>query len=543
MGRQRSALAALVGLGGLLLTLVWAADRRPALDGLRERLRPRAVAGSTFGSGDTLRLALQRLGLIHAMPQVDRPSSEPGATTRPARRREGQARRERLYSLDPLRPEELAPALGIDPEWLRRPVTVAALLIDEDDLADLFAHPNARGSDWERPGFFALVDRGKLLVATDVGVRLHGGASRSFGEEGSFRIYFRERYGLDRAPEGLFPGRPGTPPSRLVLRHDGGVTRRGDWRQFTNPIALDVARAIGMPAPHTRPAATFVNGRFAGVKSLTEWIHLEYLATRHGHDDFVLVRTKAAADTGGERRITGDPRPYRELRAWLRENPRPTREEAAALVDLDSLVRWYLTITFCSTIDAFQGAMVREQGLQGRWSWIPWDLDGSFGYPSSPGDWNDDTVARILRRTEIRGVLMGRLLDNDRGFREQLLETAVDTLNHRLTPEFLEELVDRYAAYARDYRVERFDEEPLRAFMRHRPQRLLELLGERLGTGPPRRLRLEGPPGTAAMVGGHPVELPWEGWTYDALEVETAAARGARSAGLSDPAVPPMPPG
>ncbi|HVS15730.1 MAG TPA: CotH kinase family protein, partial [Thermoanaerobaculia bacterium] len=531
-GRER---LALVALFGALVGLAWWAGRDPRLTTLEDRLRPQAVVGSSFGSGDTLRLALQEMGLIHPIPHAFRPSPEPVALTRRAAEAPERRRHQRFYSLAPLRREQLASALGIDPDWLAGEATLAALLVDPDELEELFANPRQRGDDWERLGFLALVEGGELLFSSHVGVRLHGGSSRSMRELGSFRIYFRERHGLDRVPMELFAGRRGPPPDRLVIRFDGGVDRYGHWRQFTNPLALDLARELGLPAPYTRPVALFLNGELAGVKSLTEWLHLDYLRSRFGHDRFTLVRTKAGAHVQGLRTL-GDRPAYEELRRWVRRAPRLELEEAAARVDLDNLARWFLLVTFCATGDAFQGPLVREEAPVGRWFWIPWDLDQSFGYPREPGDWQSDTIGSILRNGELRGTLLRRLLKEDPRFRRHLLTVAAEALNHRWTPAVLAERAEAYARYGEIYRLEAFDPEPLRRFLAHRPQAMRELLGRHLEAGPPRRLVLSGPPGTAATVDGHPVRLPWEGWYWDGMEVELAGPAGA---GLSwRPAAP-----
>lgn len=525
MSAARRRLLACAGLAGVLLALAGIFGPRASESDLLDRLRRRAVAAPELGSGYTLRLSLERLGLFHPVPYAYPPPRHRVALSVHDLGRPPDAPTQRRYALDPVAPEDRASWLGVDPEWLRRPVTVASLLLAEEDLQELFAAPHARGDEWERPAYFTLLRDGEPVLSSYVGVRLHGGSSRTWREAGNFRIYFRKRYGLDRVPSELFPGRDAALPDRLILRHDGGETVGGHWRQFTNPLGLDVARQAGLVAPHARPAATFINGRFAGVKALTEWIHLDFLRTRFGHEDFTLVRTKGGVGMDTLRSV-GDDRQFRELGRWLRRTRHPRLEDAAARIDLDNLVRWFLVVGFCATEDTFQGAMVRENTAEARWWWIPWDLDKSFGYPDRPGDWRSDTVATVLETDETRGTLLRRLLEGSPEFRRRVLELSAEVLNHRLTPEFLNPRVEAYAAYGELYRIERFDADALRRFVRHRPGRLRELLGEHLDAGQPRRLRLEGRPGGALEIDGHRVELPWEGWYYDGMVVELSSPGG-----------------
>ena len=64
------------------------------------------------------------------------------------------------------------------------------------------------GPDWEREGSVAYYEGGRLLFASGVGVRIHGGGSRFTSPRQGFRLYFRRRYGpREFAPGILFSPR------------------------------------------------------------------------------------------------------------------------------------------------------------------------------------------------------------------------------------------------------------------------------------------------------------------------------------------------
>ena len=94
----------------------------------------------------------------------------------------------------------------------------------------------------------------------------------------SFRLVFRDRYGLSRFPAGLFPLAPEIAPRRLVLANNNdGPDAQGRRMHFINPLTYDIARRVGFPAPHARPVILFVNGEERGGYILTEYLDLDYL--------------------------------------------------------------------------------------------------------------------------------------------------------------------------------------------------------------------------------------------------------------------------
>lgn len=428
------------------------------------------------------------------------------------------------------RPGSLASTMVVDDDEIDRGLPLVSLWIEPDDLHDpvtgLLANVQSRGRAWERTASLSYFDEGELRFDGAVGVRLHGGSSRTRSAVQSFRVYFRDEYGPGAFPPGLLFGGTSDPLRRLVLHNDlrerrmpptapGLARERGFW-SFTNPLAYDIAERIGAVVPHTKPVRFFLNGEGQGVYVVTEYVDPET------NPDFFRVRW-------GHDRFSADPSAMESLSAWLETLPPPlTARALSERVDVDNLTRWFLSVLFCATRDAFQGpGQFRDDAREaGGWFWINWDMDSSFRSPrldsfylllDQPGE-----RRRGRRRSEPRATMLTRLLADDPGYVDHFKYAFTRMLNHQVTPTFLEERLTHYDAIAREYGVEdlRFLE-VLDDFLTNRHDMLWELASQQLDTAPPARLRVEAPPG-GLVVDGSLVTGSFEGHRFPGMTVELA---------------------
>ena len=112
-------------------------------------------------------------------------------------------------------------------------VPVLSLTLDDADLNDpangLLPNKMKHGSEWEREGSVSYFEDGRLLFASGVGVRIHGGGSRITAPRHGFRLYFRRKYGPREVPPGVLFSPAAQPVRRLVVHDDV----RRDWEAAT----------------------------------------------------------------------------------------------------------------------------------------------------------------------------------------------------------------------------------------------------------------------------------------------------------------------
>ncbi len=526
---RTSRLLVLVGLGVVLCLAALALRESKSLARVRETLQARRVDASDLGSGDIDDI-LRRLRLIHPLPPAwarDTPSSSVPE--------EARARQRELISLDALAHDEISEILRVDPEWLDRGLPVLSLLVQEEDYQELIRRPNARGRATEKPGFVAYLEDGQLVFASGVGIRLHGGATRRYSMLRKFRLHFRDLYGADRFEPPIFSGLQGQPIRQLVIdNNNDGLDARGRRWHFVDPLSFDIARAIGAAAPETQPALFFLNGRLKGVYILTEYLGLDYLKARYGHDRFVLVRTKRNQRERRSMVKAGDPARHAEFLAWLEEPTTMTWSRAAERVDLDNLSRWFLTVLFCATGDVFNGPMLLDEtDPKARWFWILWDLEIGFGQPYFPrrGGWQRDTIPYNFRERlrDPRSVLLRRLFADSSEFRRFFARLFSEAMNHRVTEQFLAERLRHYRELGRRSALrdtEFFDE--IEEFLAHRKAALRQQMQQHLGAGPSYRVQVESPPDLNLNVDGHAKGSSYRGWYFAGQSLEVRLTSSGR---------------
>ena len=211
-----------------------------------------------------------------------------------------------------LAPRDIPSSKNLEAIALQTGLPTLSIVIDPDDLLNrntgLIANYSKRGRSWERPAYVSYFENGELRFATGAGLRVHGGSSRAALLK-SFRLYFRELYGLQQIPPGVLFNGEGDPIRSIVVHNDLRIKRKGkaneEWR-FMNPLAYDLAREIGSITPSTLPVQFYLNGVYQGLSFLTEHISSNYLKAHFGHDDFVFARTKITRPKGTSLVETGN---------------------------------------------------------------------------------------------------------------------------------------------------------------------------------------------------------------------------------------------
>jgi hypothetical protein len=458
-----------LGVAGALL------ERSGTFKPGRRALQRAYASASAFPGGRTIRF-LSELGVLHPQPE-DRAIPEDRRVLRAKRRaRPDDASLGALFFFGvESTPRRRLPSSRLPDEVLSAPAPLLSVHLAPHDLAWLERHRLARGRAAERAAFVSYFEGGRLRFASGAGIRAHGGRSRTGSEHTSHRLYLRGEYGERALPARHLFGEQGA-ARRLVVHNDIRHDVHGRAWRFANPLAYDIARRIGALAPRTRPVRYYVNGESRGVFVLTEYLDEAYLESRFGHDRFLFLRTKSDPGAGGRDPDLEDE--YEAFRAWARRVD-PTMQAVAERVDLENLTRWLLSILFCGTTDAYQGPLLLDRTERGaRWFWINWDMDHSFMSATGPGAvpaWEEDILAMVLEGPvrDPRAALLRRLLRHDAAYRAYFLELYEEVSTRLLTPEFLAERLDHYAALAGELGLEETGFlAPMAEFLARRPAAL-----------------------------------------------------------------------
>lgn len=506
----------------ILLMCTLLVERWGVFDSLRQRVQLKSVPSALLSSG-TVGETLRSLGLLHVVPndyQYYKQRLDSQFNPRHALFQRKSRIGIQLYSATKTLADDFPSSTIVYQDDLNNPAPLVSVVIDPVDLYDpvigILTNPLKRGKSWERPAFLSYFDQGRLVFASGIGLRMHGGKSRIAPMEKSFRVYFRDVYGEAQFQPGVLFTEHAEPIRHLILHND----RRDDWH-LVNPLAYDIAARIGAIVPQTKPVRFFLNGTFQGVYVLTEHYSRDYLMAHYGHDQFIFVRTKQDGDTPRFRR--GDYERYKAFTTWAtKDNRALTMQEVAARVDLDNFSRWVLSILFCAPTDALQGPLVLDlTDPDPKWFWMNWDMDHSFQdkYNRANHPWELDTF-RELRSYDPRGALFHRLVNGSPEFREYFTRLFVETMNHRLTQEFLSERLAYYEQIALNYGIqEQKYFAILRQFFQHRKAILREQMQVRFATGPAFLCRVESSPGVPLEIDGVAAQSGYEGWYFETTPI------------------------
>ena len=397
-------------------------------------------------------------------------------------------------------------------------VPVFSLTLDESDLNDpatgLLPNKMKHGMDWEREASVSYFKDGRLVFASGVGARIHGGSSRITAPRNGFRLYFRRKYGPREIPRGALFGPDAQPVRRLIVHDDLRQDADGSYWHFVNPLAYDISRAIGAVAPETQPARFFVNGEYYGPFVLTERFDERYFAAHWGYDEILLSQDE-----------------MNKLWDWVMATQSLSMKKVSEQINIDNLTRWFLAVAFCATRDAYQGpGQFLDQTRQtGGWFWVNWDMDQSFR------DWNLDSYQYLLERVgeqrrgrnraEPRAMVLTQLIAEDAEYRAYFKRVVQKMLNHEVTESFLQERYKYYAETAAQLKVPHTDYLTRLGSFLERRRAFFRLITEQwLNSQPSQPVTLVAPEHVALIIDGERVRTGYRGLYFPDLETAVDVA-------------------
>jgi hypothetical protein len=399
---------------------------------------------------------------------------------------------------------------------------VLSLTLNEIDLHDpatgLLPNKLKHGKEWEREGSVSYFEDGKLLFASGVGVRIHGGGSRQTAPKPGFRLYFRRQYGArELLPDVLFS--PAAHPVRRLIVHDDMRRDSNGLRwYYVNPLAYDIARAVGAIAPETKPVRFYLNGEYYGPFVLTERFDERFFAAHWGYDDILLSQEE-----------------MNELSDWVQRTRPLTMQAVSEKVNIENLTRWFVAVAFSATRDAYQGPgqFLDRTKAKAGWFWVNYDMDQSLR------DWDLDSYQYLLERisegrrgrnpAEPRPRILTTLIAEDAAYRDYLKRVVQRALNHQLTDAFLMERYYHYLETATALEVPNLDYTVrLRRFLERR-RNFFRLTSEQWLNSPPSQpVTITAPSNVDVLIEREPVRTGYQGLYFPDLELTAEIPEGSR---------------
>ncbi len=357
-----------------------------------------------------------------------------------------------------------------------------------------------RGRMAERPATMTLFDSERMLLTEGrVGIRIHGGSTRSYRQKG-FNFYGREQYAEETADMGKYMLRTsGAKDTYLTMLRD----------VFLQSLVEDRAVAV----QRGEPCILFLNGEYWGLYNLQERYSAAYFEEHYGisEDNLIVLKDSRANDVTITKVSSGresDKAAYEELLQYAGENDLSLAghyQEISDMMDIQSFIDYFVTEMYAGNTDwpvnnvcRFKSREVREGSLyeDGRWRWALYDTDESTGGGSTGYDMNPFAGETYYHKVSPMDTeLMAALLYNET-FRRQFCLTFMDMINKNFAysqvRDKLYEMADVYAvpmvnSFHR-FRTEEYTPDTfwgniavLDEYMKNRPEYIISYLTEAMG--------------------------------------------------------------
>lgn len=248
-----------------------------------------------------------------------------------------------------------------------------------------------RGRDNERTANMTYLVNGTEVLNQDIGIRIHGGISRSTRSK-SYNLYSRAEYGKDNMNYNFFSNLTDNNFTNLVLRNSGGDFVN---TMFRDALCHNLIKSLNCITESYQPTITFINGEYNGILNL-----------REKYDDHYFARTFNIASTELDYLVDqgvasngqaeyGDDAHYQAMLSYLNSNSMATLSNYNYIktqMDTDSFNDYHISNIYLQNGD-WPGTNIEywrkrtanyepnaPYGQDGRWRWAFHDLDDTFGF-------------------------------------------------------------------------------------------------------------------------------------------------------------------
>ena len=329
--------------------------------------------------------------------------------------------------------------------YLDSDTTEDQLLIVAPYIPEEFAPGATITRNWERLVSVEFFETdGELAFSQQLGLRIHGGGSRSYPQK-HLRIYTRGDYDSSSILEyRLFPEADTTKFERFILR---STTERSGLDDVIGQLLMKEVHP-DMAIQRYRPAVLFVNGEFWGLYSIRDRHDDRFLAYKYGieRNELVFIEGQDIIKAGEP----GDEEHFLEMDNLIKRRniaDAEIYEQVKKMICIENYIAYMLTGIYLNYTDwgidkhqhvwRYTGSneeMEANSPFDGRWRWLPIDLDGIFARGGGP---EREYLSEIVEGK----YLLGDLLKNEQ-FKVQFINTFADMINTVFLEEYAVQMVD-----------------------------------------------------------------------------------------------------
>lgn len=322
-----------------------------------------------------------------------------------------------------------------------------------------------RGSDYEKNANFQWFESGNLMLNQDIGVRIHGGWSRSFPLK-TFRLYARNAYDDSNSLNHNFFGETNNSSfRRLILRNAGqdGASIFGRSTFIRDAFMQKLVSHLNFETQDYQPAIQYVNGEYFGLINLRERYDRHYFERKIGLEEGELDFLERSG-FGTTDIKEGNNLHWKDFIEFVEEEDisiEDNYKHVLTQMDETNFIDYQIANIYFNNVDwphnniAFyrkKTSQLEEDvayGHDGRWRWVLYDTDFGFGLRS----WRQYDYNTLEHATSIDDsyiptwstLLLRRLLNNKK-FKEKFINRFADLMNTTFIPERSNDLINNISS-------------------------------------------------------------------------------------------------
>lgn len=330
------------------------------------------------------------------------------------------------------------------------------------------ANYTQKGKGWERQAAVQFFENGELAAAQDVGIRIHGGATRSYSQK-SFNIYARGGYGAPKLEYDLFSGKvmsksvgkPVTVFDTFVLRNGGNDAM---YTRFSDKLIQSLVSDRQFLTQGMEPCIVFIDGEFWGHYEITEKMDDDFISSHYGVParDVCIVK-RETLDDGSEETFAE----WEELRQWINYTDLSSDwayEQLCEKVDMQSFMDYVSTEIYINNSDwgsknvaMWKSEVVDENNpyADGKWRFVMFDTEYSSGIYGEAQP-SEDSFAKLLESDCFIADLFSGAMENA-GFRQQFSDTFMEIADKNFASDKVKAEIDRLAEEYHDIVIATYD--------------------------------------------------------------------------------------
>lgn len=300
------------------------------------------------------------------------------------------------------------------------------------------------GREWERPAHITVFESGSAAYTAEVGIRMHGGATRSAAQK-SFNLYARSDYGTTKLEYDFFGGTLTDVNGKVIDKFDkltlrnGGNDEKTKIRDRLNQEMV-ADRAFGMQAQ--TECVVFLDGEFWGTYNIVEKLGKEYISDHFDvkEKDVCMIKTDELSD--GSEQGWADYEALKALAETIDYTASSTYPELAEIIDMQSFADYMATEIILGNSDfgdnnyclwKTESVDASRVYADGKWHFILFDTEygqGLYGQSNA-----QSSILQSLRQKKCwLSKLFFGLLDNSPKFQYLFAVTYFDLCNENYKP-------------------------------------------------------------------------------------------------------------